>query len=203
VAAKKKQERTPWFGDDGACVSLGDDVRARGAWGDETDARFQEYVAREHIDGGMPVVELHRNHGIALSAVKRWIETFEEHGRKGLEEAAAVAAEKEAKRVAALLAKKVAPEEIARLTTMVESADIKLMREAYATIGKQRIVAMVPVVVDAIRTKRAGFSIQDELELLATLRAKDALQELASSKLPVMKGYENWMPGLLRTALKP
>lgn len=204
MAAKKKVAGSnSWFGEGAACETLGNDLRARGAWGDETDVRFQEYVAREHVDGGMPVIELHRNHGIPLSAVKRWIATYEESGREGLEENAAQAASREQKRVAKLLAQKPDPALVAKLTAMVESGELAQKREAYAIIGRERLSVMVPTIVDAIRKTKAGYSIQGELELLAKLRAKEALTELVESSLPIMKGWEASMDDFLRTAGKP
>ncbi len=199
---KQPSSSSPALGEEAGSQGLGDEVRARGAWGDETDASFQEYVAREHVDGGMPVIELHRNHGIALSAVKRWIATYRESGRKGLELAAAAAATREQKRLKAVLAKKPDPKLIAELTLKIESGDIKTKRQAYAIVGKKRLVALVPTIVAVIRATKPGYSIQDELELLAQLRAKDALSELVASTLPIMKGYSSWMAGLLVTASK-
>lgn len=204
MAAKKKAAGAgSWFGEGAACETLGNEVRARGAWGDETDARFQEYVAREHLDGGMPIIELHRNHGISLSAVKRWISTYEQSGREGLEELAAQAALREQKRIAKVLAQKPDPKLVAELTSTVESSDLSKKRAAYAIIGKKRLSVMVPTIVAAIRKTKSGYSIQDELELLAKLRAKEALTELAESSLPIMKGYDGWMEGFIRTAGKP
>jgi transposase-like protein len=185
------------------CTALSDDLNGRNAWGDETEPAFQEYVAREHLQGGMPVVELHRNHGIPLSAVKRWIATFQAEGRAGLDAAAQSAAEKAQKRTQALLAKKPSPEEIAALTFMIEGTDIGTKREAYATIGKRLLVALVPAIVKAIERTKSGYSIQDELELLALLRAKDALLSLQASKLPIINGYRKWFPSLLHKAGKP
>lgn len=53
-------------------------------WTADQHLDFREYVANEHLLGGMPIVELHRNHDIALSAVRRWIALVREGGRTAL-----------------------------------------------------------------------------------------------------------------------
>jgi transposase-like protein len=58
----------------------------------EADAAFHEEVAREHVDRGMPIVELHRNRGVPLASVRRWIGLYRGGGRSALDEAAAVIA---------------------------------------------------------------------------------------------------------------
>jgi hypothetical protein len=202
AARKKTPKKKAWFGDDGACVELGDAIRKRNAWGDETDALYQEYVAREHVDGGMPVVELQRSHGIALSAVKRWIATYLERGRKGLELAAANAREATRKRDEKLAKAKVDPDEILALTDMISSRDLQKKRAAYTVIQKRKLRALIPAIVGAIawaNTKK-DVSIQDELDLLAALKAKEALHELLGSKMKIMVGYEGWFTSLLKKA---
>jgi transposase-like protein len=200
-------KREAWFGPDdtAACVRLEQEVRDARAWGDASHALFQEYVAREHLDGGMPIVELHRNHGVPLSAVRRWIATFRDDGRQGLEREAREANARAKKRESVLVAKGVTPKELDALRAAIASHDIEAGRAAYATIAKRKLTALVPAIVEAVRWKdqdkrRGGWSIQDELELLAALKAKDALHELVTSKLKIMRGYSSWLPGLLERA---
>ncbi|MDB5218843.1 MAG: hypothetical protein JWO86_6770, partial [Myxococcaceae bacterium] len=179
------------------------DVRAVHAWGDPTHPLFQEYVAREHLDGGMPVIELHRDHGIPLSAVRRWIATFEVGGRPALTRAAGEANAKAAKRKAAFAAKGAKPEELEALRKMIASRDVAEQRKAYAAIQKRSLTALVPEIVGEVRRKdraKGAWSIQDELELLSAIGAKEALHELWTSKMKIMRGYGGWMSGLLRKA---
>lgn len=204
-AASTRARRPPWFGagEAGACVSLEREVRAAHGWGEPTNALFQEYVAREHLDGGMPVVELHRNHGVPLSAVRRWIATFEAGGREALTRAAADANAKALARKKVLAAKGATPAELAELRTMIASGDISAMRRAYAVAAKRSLTALVPDVVAVVRRADASprdVSIQDELELLATLGAKEALHDLWTSKSKIMRTYVTSMSGLLREA---
>jgi len=181
-------------------TSLSDDLTKRNAWGDATDAAFQEYVAREHLDDGMPVVELHRNHGIPLSAVRKWIARYREAGRAGLEADAAVAKERARAREAKLAKKGATPEEIAELGAQIASGVLATRRAAYAVVKKRRLVALVPAIVEQVRSRQAGYSVQDELELRAALRAKEALHELRTSKLPILAGYRTWWARLFRDA---
>jgi hypothetical protein len=75
----------PWFGPDGACSALEAEVMAHGGWVAPGNPRVREYLAREVLDGAMPVSYVARNHGIPLSRVKKWIEVFRTAGRAGLE----------------------------------------------------------------------------------------------------------------------
>lgn len=117
--------------------ALSDALHAELGFGDQTDARFHEYVAREHLDTGMPVVELHRNHGIPLSAVKRWIATFAAEGRAGLEAAAATARAKAIGRDAKLARAKIPPAELDALRHVLSSTDFRVRREAYPSSEKR------------------------------------------------------------------
>jgi transposase-like protein len=47
---------------------------------DVANAVFHLSVVREHLKNKTPVVELHRNHGIPLSAVKKWIQAYRQGG---------------------------------------------------------------------------------------------------------------------------
>ena len=53
-------------------------------WTAEDHLDFREYVANEHLVGGMPIVELERNHDIPISRVRKWIKTYAEGGREAL-----------------------------------------------------------------------------------------------------------------------
>lgn len=78
---------------------------------------------------------------------------------------------------------------------------VKAIRTVYATIKKKRLAACGELLVAMIARKKEGrrddWSIQDELELLATLRRADLLEALPKEHI---EGYEGWMPGLLATA---
>jgi hypothetical protein len=200
-------QRPPWFGPDdtAACVVLEREVRGQHAWGDKTHALFQEYVAREHLDGQIPIVELHWNHGIPLAAVRTWVATFRLEGRTGLEREALTANARAKKRADARAAKGATPAELDELRAMIASNAIDAQRRAYATIKDRNLVALVPTVVDAVRWKDSdkrpgGWAIQNELELLSELKAKEALHELVTSKLKIVRGYSTWLSGLLRKA---
>lgn len=78
----KPQE--PWFGETGGAATLGSQIEKVGAWGDEKHPLFREYVAREHLEGGLPISYLHRNHGLSLTAVRRWIATYARGGREAM-----------------------------------------------------------------------------------------------------------------------
>lgn len=126
-------QRPSWFGPDdtAACIVLEGEVRAQHAWGDETHALSQEYVARE----------LRWNYGIPLGALT----------------------------------------------------------------PPSRTATWSRSFLDAVRWKDGdkrpgGWSIQNELELLAELTAKEALHELVASKLNIMRSYSKWLSGLLRKA---
>jgi len=74
-----------WFGEDGACVTLEDEVKEHGGWAAPNNPRIREYLAREVLDGQMPVSQVASNHGLPLSRVRKWIKVFRAEGRNGLE----------------------------------------------------------------------------------------------------------------------
>lgn len=94
------------------------------------------------------------------------------------------------------------PDELAKLTKLIVSHEIVRMCEAHAIIKKQELKASVPAIMDAIRWANTlnDRSIQDELELLGALKAKEALHELLNSKMKIVRGYENWFVSLLKKA---
>lgn len=49
-------------------------------WTENDHLAFRVYVALEHLRGRMPIVELHRNHDVPLSRVRRWISTYQQGG---------------------------------------------------------------------------------------------------------------------------
>ena len=88
---EQEASRPSWFGvgDNVGCVMLSNEIRRLGV--DEFDFTHplvQEYAAREHIDGEIPMSQVARNNDIPLSAVRRWVDIFRREGRKGLEQAA-------------------------------------------------------------------------------------------------------------------
>lgn len=77
----------PWFATspDAACTRLEDEVNALGGWTAPNNPRVREYLAREVLDGGMPLDYTARNHGLPSSRVRKWVQIFREQGRAGLE----------------------------------------------------------------------------------------------------------------------
>lgn len=79
-------------------------------------------------------------------------------------------------------------------------AKVKAIRVVYNQIKKRRLADLGDLLVDVIKLKVApgsDWSLQDELELLAHLKRVDLLESLASMNL---RGYENWIPGLVERA---
>jgi hypothetical protein len=74
-----------WYGENGGMVRLEEEIAERGTWGNVEDPLFQEFVAREHLEGNMPIEQLHRGHEIPLASIQKWIEVFKAMGRAGLE----------------------------------------------------------------------------------------------------------------------
>ncbi len=77
---------------------------------------------------------------------------------------------------------------------------VMAMRAAYAKIGKRRVPEFGELLVERMLAKRASgedWSIQDELELLATLGRADLLVGLPAE---VVAGWEGWMEGLIARA---
>ncbi|MEO8799395.1 MAG: hypothetical protein ABI551_16005 [Polyangiaceae bacterium] len=184
--------------------ALSDALHAELGFGDQTDARFHEYVAREHLDTGMPVVELHRNHGIPLSAVKRWIATFAAEGRAGLEAAAATARAKAIGRDAKLARAKTPPAELDALRHVLSSTDFRVRREAYAVIRKKKLVVLSDEIAELVA--RAGSpgdgdaSVQDELTLLVHLGARDQLHALITAGNRCVLGWRSSLPRFMKDA---
>lgn len=178
--------------------SLGDRLTETLGWGDASDPLFHEYVAREHLDDGMPVIELHRNHGVPLSAVKRWIATYQEGGREAIERAASEAKAKEVKRLAKLAKQAVDPAEIDALVKSISSSNLADRRAAYAVVAKRRLVGCIPAVVAVLGAARRSDSVQEELELLATLGAADVLHDRFEAGR--LASYVRWRASLMKKA---
>jgi transposase-like protein len=196
--------KQPWFGPRGGCVQLDKQMREQNVLDDETHPLYQEYVAREHLDGGMPVIELHRNHGVPLSAVRRWIATYRASGRAGIERAAKASRERAARAEARRIAKRPTAAELDRLREMIATRDFPTMRAAYQEIRRRKVIELAAEIVGVIgwveATKQRDRSLQDELELLAAIGARHELHDLARSKLKVIRGYRPWFFRLLKEA---
>jgi transposase-like protein len=132
------------------------------------DVDFHESVAREHLKQGMPVIELHRNHGVPLSAVKSWIKLYREGGRSALR--------KNASRLAVTLQRAPTHAELQKLRMALESEDSDEVQKALILIAVRNIQALIPNVETALKTKSAT------IDAILTLKALGATQQLKSAK---------------------
>jgi transposase-like protein len=131
------------------------------------DINFHESLAREHLEDGMPVVELHRNHGVPLAAVKSWIASYREGGRAALEEKVA--------RLALKLRKAPTAKELAKLREALLSSD----RD---TVSNALIVIAVRLVKELTHEVNATLREPHVAEAILTLKALGAASELADAK---------------------
>ena len=158
-------------------------------YGDVDDPGFQEYVAREHVDRGMPVVELHRGHGIPLGAVKRWIATFRAGGRKALDEAAARATAK-------LAASPPGNATVKRLRERIGGKDLDAAVRAIESAGRKKIVALADDLLGVVEAKNASLVIP----AIISLGQLGAIEQLTRAARKVGSGYENHVAGAFEKA---
>ena len=72
-----------WYGENGNMVELERKILAIEPWGNFYNPLMQEFVAREHIEGGMPISQLANCHGIPASRIRKWISIYQTYGRSG------------------------------------------------------------------------------------------------------------------------
>jgi len=74
-----------WFGDNAAMETLEAELGRFGGWGAARNPRVREYVAREHLDGGVSIAQVARDHDLPISRIKKWVAVYQADGRAGLE----------------------------------------------------------------------------------------------------------------------
>ena len=141
------------------------------------NAEFHERVAREHLEDGMPVIELHRNHGIPLSAVKKWIELFRTGGREAIREAAATLTRTQRKPLAGAALEK--------LRARLRDGDI----DTIITVGVRRVHALADE-IEALATQR-----RTAIEALLTLGDLGAFDRLDRAAVVLGDSYRSWVAG--------
>jgi transposase-like protein len=145
------------------------------------DADFHESVAKEHIADGMPIIELYRNHGVPLTAVRKWIALYREGGRSSIVANATA--------IAAKLTKPCTPLELARLREKL-LGDKEIAHHAIITIAVRRIHALVPELMQVLRSSTANGS--NDIAVIVTLRELYADDALAEAKKIVRPGLAAW-----------
>jgi hypothetical protein len=150
---------------------------------EETDVAFHESVAREHLEQHMPVIELHRNHGIPLAAVTKWIAIYQAGGRPALE----VAAEDIARRYTRPLSSK----QLAQLAEKLRSREPDAVGAALVTVSCRRVHALTNAVFDVLSKPHAG----QVIEALITLGDLGAASHLDRAEQMLAPGYKGWING--------
>jgi transposase-like protein len=144
------------------------------------DADFAERVALKHIADGMPIIELHRNHGVPLTAVRKWIALYREGGRSSVVAYATA--------IAVKLTKPCTPSELARVRERL-LGDKKTAHQAIITIAVRHIHALVP---ELLHVLRSGANGSNDIAVILTLRDLNAHEALAEAKQIVRPGLEVW-----------
>jgi len=151
------------------------------AYGDVDDVDFQESVAREHVDGGMSVTQLHRGHGLPLSLVKKWVALFAEGGRAALDAAAVVAA--------AAAAKPLTKSQVSALRTKLQSTDTAVVVKALETVQRRRVGALVDDVLAVIEARH----VHAIIPAVAALGAIGAIEHLTRAESLLDQGYATYL----------
>lgn len=146
------------------------------------DAAFHEEVAREHLEQGMPVVELHRNHGVPLASVENWIALYRRGGRAALEAAASEIARKDARPLTR--------KQLETLTEKLGSSDPDLRRVALIVVGRRRVGALTAAVFSIVEQGQS--CVIDALLTLGDLGARSHLDR--AEKL-LGADYRGWIAG--------
>jgi transposase-like protein len=148
---------------------------------EEADAAFHESVVREHLEQGMPVVELHRNHGVPLAAVKKWIELYRQGGRAALDAAAAEIARRNAVPLSA--------KRRAQLAEKLRARDADVVRAALIAVACRKVDELKDAVFAVLETRSGG----QVIEALITLGELGADEHLDRAERLLDAGYHGWI----------
>lgn len=157
------------------------------------DAEFHERVAREHLEGGMPVVELHRSHGVPLSAVRKWIQLFQSGGPEAIRAAAEHLARVQRKPPSAAALRKLR-EALVNPAEDVPSRQARL--NAVVTVGVRQIHALANDIENLV--PQSGVSIE-ALLTLGDLGELERIDRVAAQCGPSNQG---WVDGARERALR-
>jgi flagellar motor switch protein FliG len=133
-------------------------------------------VALEHIEGGMPVVELHRNHGVPFASVKQWIALYKQ--REAIQQNADAIQQK--------LETPITSKERAKLIAQRANSDADVVTEAIINTGLRQVDALVPRLLDLLNDERHAITI---IRALQIMKAKDAL---AQAKTKLGPRFASW-----------
>jgi hypothetical protein len=140
------------------------------------NAQFQLSVVQEYIDG-MPVVELHRNHGIPLSAVKKWISAYKLGGKRAVIEQAA--------EMKVLLQKPITAAQRKSILADLVSKDSDKQRNALILVALHQLNELVPNLMNCLKGPAT-------IEAILTLKALGVSKELKVAKSQLGRNYAHW-----------
>jgi transposase len=148
---------------------------------EQSNARFHETIAREHLERGTPGFELHRNYQVPLAAVQQWIQRYQQGGRPALEAAAREVARRDHEPLST--------KQLSVLAEQLRARDAQRRCVALMTIGVRRVHALTGAVVAALSDRRAACIV----EALLTLADLGAEAELERASHVLAPGYAGWI----------
>ncbi|WNZ60914.1 transposase [Myxococcus sp. MxC21-1] len=157
------------------------------------DAEFHERVAREHVEGGMSVVELRRNHDVPLSAVRKWIELFQSGGPEAIRAAAEHLARVQRKPPSAKALQKLRD---ALVNPADDERSLQARLDAVVTVGVRRIHALADDIENLVPQSGVGI---EALLTLGDLGELDRIDRVAAQFGP---GNQGWVDGARERALR-
>lgn len=140
---------------------------------------FQLRLVEEHLNDHMPIVELARNHGIPLAAVRKWIHRFKSDGIEGLK--ADIAATK------ARYAKPITKTQLLKIAAKLN--DMEHCDDALAEIALRNLTVLAEDVW------RIAIVAQKRIPALFTLAALGDVARLDAAERYLGPNYSQWVDG--------
>lgn len=150
---------------------------------EEVDAGFHEEIARDHIERGLPLTQLHRNRGVPLASVKKWVSLYREGGRPLLEKAAA--------EIAKAYIRPLSARQVGELRTQLCADDQDRVTNAIVTVGMRRVSELVDAVFGVFLAHPHAYAISS----LFTFADLGATTHLERAALLLGERYSGWVDG--------